>query len=201
MLSDRALTCIACFIAVSHLVLIPGAALDKARRGRSGQSPSRGWEGSAKSAVVRKNAEWMREQQRRIDESRGAAVCFSRAPGARARRLTLTLHSVRHSLFLHRRRGDGTETRRTGGSANSKKKNEQHHGRSENVGCLYMPEASCEAFLLPERMREGTGTLRYSGGTCLYAPDLFLIIDVPFTSAEPTNRNRALTACSSWYPD
>lgn len=66
------------------------------------------WEGSAKSAVIRKHGEWMRKQQRRIDESRGAAVCFSRAPGARACRLTLTLHSVRHSLFLHRRRGDGT---------------------------------------------------------------------------------------------
>lgn len=81
----------------------------------------------------------MRKQQRRIDESRGAAVCFSRAPGARACRLTLTLHSVRHSLFLHRRRrgdGAGTWARRAGGGANGEKKNEQHHGRSENVGSM-----------------------------------------------------------------
>lgn len=41
-LSDRALTCVACFIAVSHLVMIPGAALEKPRWGRSGQSPSIG---------------------------------------------------------------------------------------------------------------------------------------------------------------
>lgn len=114
----------------------------------------------------------MRKQQRRIDESRGAAVCFSRALRARACRLTLTLHGVRHSLFLRRRRrGDDAETwtRRASGSANNNKTNKQHRGHRENVGCLcIVDEGSYEAYLLPTRyLIVGTGT---AGGSCLCVP-------------------------------